>query len=140
MGFVVSTFPLATNLENCYADNYNQAIINYDGNVYKCTARDFSSEQPSGKLNSLGLIEWNAPLLLDRLALDIPQKCKDCLLLPSCTGICSQKKVEAKDNEQIPCPFEDLISKEDVILLNIKQQLVIKKYEKDNSDYAHVAS
>lgn len=102
MGFVVSTFPLATNLENCYADNYNQAIINYDGNVYKCTARDFSSEQPSGKLNSLGLIEWNAPLLLDRLALDIPQKCKDCLLLPSCTGICSQKKVEAKDNEQIP--------------------------------------
>lgn len=38
MGFVVSTFPLATNLENCYADNYNQAIINYDGNVYKCTA------------------------------------------------------------------------------------------------------
>lgn len=140
MGFVVSTFPLATNLENCYADNYNQAIINYDGNVYKCTARDFSSEQPSGKLNSLGLIEWNAPLLLDRLALDIPQKCKDCLLLPSCTGICSQKKVEAKDNEQIPCPFEDLISKEDVILLNIKQQLVIKKYEKENSDYAHVAS
>lgn len=127
MGFVVSTFPLATNLENCYADNYNQAIINYDGNVYKCTARDFSSEQPSGKLNSLGLIEWNAPLLLDRLALDIPQKCKDCLLLPSCTGICSQKKVEAKDNEQIPCPFEDLISKEDVILLNIKQQLVIKQ-------------
>ena len=125
MGFVVSTFPLATILENCYADNYNQAIINYDGNVYKCTARDFSSEQPSGKLNSLGLIEWNAPLLLDRLALDIPQKCKDCLLLPSCTGICSQKKVEAKDNEQIPCPFEDLISKEDVILLNIKQQLVI---------------
>ena len=140
MGFVVSTFPLATNLENCYADNYNQAIINYDGNVYKCTARDFSSEQPSGKLNSLGLIEWNTPLLLDRLALDIPQKCKDCLLLPSCTGICSQKKVEAKDNEQIPCPFEDLISKEDVILLNIKQQLVIKKYEKENSDYAHVAS
>lgn len=140
MGFVVSTFPLATNLENCYADNYNQAIINYDGNVYKCTARDFSSEQPSGKLNSLGLIEWNAPLLLDRLALDIPQKCKDCLLLPSCTGICSQKKVEAKDYEQIPCPFEDLISKEDVILLNIKQQLVIKKYEKENSDYAHVAS
>lgn len=140
MGFVVSTYPLATNLENCYADNYNQAIINYDGNVYKCTARDFSSEQPSGKLNSLGLIEWNAPLLLDRLALDIPQKCKDCLLLPSCTGICSQKKVEAKDNEQIPCPFEDLISKEDVILLNIKQQLVIKKYEKENSDYAHVAS
>lgn len=140
MGFVVSTFPLATNLENCYADNYNQAIINYDGNVYKCTARDFSSEQPSGKLNSLGLIEWNAPLLLDRLALDIPQKCKDCLLLPSCTGICSQKKVEAKDNEQIPCPFEDLISKEDVILLNIKQQLVIKKYEKENSDYAYVAS
>lgn len=140
MGFVVSTFPLATNLENCYADNYNQAIINYDGNVYKCTARDFSSEQPSGKLNSLGLIEWNAPLLLDRLALDIPQKCKDCLLLPSCTGICSQKKVEAKDNEQIPCPFEDLISKEDVIILNIKQQLVIKKYEKENSDYAHVAS
>ncbi len=96
MGFVVSTFPLATNLENCYADNYNQAIINYDGNVYKCTARDFSSEQPSGKLNSLGLIEWNAPLLLDRLALDIPQKCKDCLLLPSCTGICSQKKLRRK--------------------------------------------
>lgn len=139
IGYVVSTFPLSTNFENCYADNYNQAIINYDGNVFKCTARDFLKEKPSGKLNSLGIIEWDSHSLLNRLSIDIPQKCKDCLLLPSCTGICSQKKIESNDNEKIPCPFEDLISKEDVILLNIKQQLVVKKYEKEYINHVHVA-
>ena len=38
---VVEYLPLGPTLSTCYADNLNQAVINYDGNVFKCTGRDF---------------------------------------------------------------------------------------------------
>jgi uncharacterized protein len=31
---------LSRNMYACYADNYNEAVINYNGDVFKCTARD----------------------------------------------------------------------------------------------------
>lgn len=127
--FVVNTFSLHTHFDSCYADNYNQAVINYDGSVYKCTARNFTQESPVGYLNSMGLIEWKTKEINKRLALDIPNKCKQCTLLPSCPGICSQKKYEKEDINQIYCPFEKNISKDDIILLNIKQQLIARKNE-----------
>lgn len=127
--FVVNTFSLHTHFDSCYADNYNQAVINYDGSVYKCTARNFAKELPVGYLNSMGFIEWRTKEINKRLALDIPEKCKQCTLLPSCPGICSQKKYEKEDINEIYCPFDKNISKDDIILLNIKQQLIIRKNE-----------
>lgn len=125
--FVVNTRTLNTIFHCCYADNYNQAVINYDGSVYKCTARNFAKEKPLGYLNSLGVIEWNTPEIYKRMSLEIPEKCKVCKLLPCCPGICSQKKLETADTDSISCPFEENISIDDIILLNIKQQLITKK-------------
>lgn len=127
--FVVSTRTLSTKFDCCYADNYNQAVINYDGSVYKCTARNFAKTKPLGRLNSLGVIEWDTNEVDKRMALELPNKCMTCKLLPCCPGICSQKKLENTDSDSISCPFEKCLSIDDIILLNIKQQLIMKKNE-----------
>lgn len=63
------------------------------------------------------------------MTLSIPLKCQECNFLPCCPGICSQKILEKKD-EEIACPFPKGVSKESIILLNIKQQLISLKHEK----------
>lgn len=130
-GFLTNTYNLARSYSSCYADKFNQAVINYDGKVFKCTARDFTKEAAYGYLNPLGLIEWNTELTKKRLSLSIPQKCQDCKLLPCCPGICSQKIIENGDSKEMACIFDERISHEDIILLNIKQQLIAKTYEEN---------
>lgn len=127
--FVVNTQRLCTNFSCCYADNYNEAVINYDGKVFKCTARNFLKEKPVGQLNSLGVIKWNTKEITKRLSLELPSKCKECKLLPSCPGICSQKRLETQDINSIDCPFERNLTLNDIILLNIKQQLIMQENE-----------
>ena len=40
----------------CYADRANSVIVNYNGDVYKCTACDFAKTKREGKLNEDGTI------------------------------------------------------------------------------------
>lgn len=127
--FCVNTYSLSKAFNCCYADNLNQAVINYNGQIFKCTARDFTKEKSYGNLNSLGFIEWDTELLKKRLSIEIPQKCQKCKLLPCCPGICSQKIIENKNSDNIHCPFDKRLSHEDILLLNIKQQIIAKSNE-----------
>ncbi|MDR2064365.1 MAG: radical SAM protein [Prevotellaceae bacterium] len=43
---------------SCYADKRNSAVINYNGDVFKCTARDFKTEHREGFLDENGNIIW----------------------------------------------------------------------------------
>jgi len=81
---------------SCYADKKEQAVINYDGLVFKCTARDYVKSNSDGFLNSEGIIEWNQEKLNKRLATRRfhYEKCTKCNLLPMCYGPCSQKVLE----------------------------------------------
>jgi uncharacterized protein len=84
----------------CYADKFYQAVINYDGSVFKCTARDFNDHKFSdGKLNSEGIIEWKEQKLLSRFNNSTFENkyCIRCKFLPVCFGPCSQKMLELKD-------------------------------------------
>ncbi len=126
-GFLVGTYSLAPRFESCYADNMNQAVINYDGRIFKCTARDFCKEKALGRLNALGETEWEPEALTTRRNLTIPDICNKCSLLPSCPGICSQKRIEAKKPSDIQCIFQNGIDRETIILINLKQQLLTKK-------------
>ncbi|PCI35079.1 MAG: hypothetical protein COB60_04205 [Flavobacteriaceae bacterium] len=79
---------------SCYADKKNHATINYDGNVFKCTARDFEGKNREGVLKSNGNIEWNQKYY-DRLDAKFKNKpCLSCRLLPICNGGCSQQALE----------------------------------------------
>ncbi len=41
----------------CYADNSNFLLLNFDGKIFKCTARDFSEKNAVGVLNQNGIID-----------------------------------------------------------------------------------
>lgn len=47
------------NSQFCYADKECTAVVNYDGNVYKCTAREFRPELAEGTLSADGHIIYN---------------------------------------------------------------------------------
>ena len=47
---------------SCYADNFNQSVINYDGRVFKCTALNFEKTQEDGILTDDGNILWGNSL------------------------------------------------------------------------------
>ena len=89
----------------CYADFDNSYVINYNGDVFKCTARDFDSAHKLGELDSNGNL-----LNVDTTyhsCMRIKPYCNGCSLLPICT-ICSQTHRENFSNE---CP--KIISEDD---------------------------
>lgn len=78
----------------CYADKKNNANINYNGDVFKCTSRDFSTNNREGVLNKDGFIEWNQKYY-ERLNSKFKNKaCLKCPILPICRGGCSQQALE----------------------------------------------
>ena len=82
----------------CYIDNMEQFVINYDMNVYKCTARDFCERYSIGRINGDGVFEPNN-LYYKYYTTESPfmrKECLECELLPSClySLACLQKKIE----------------------------------------------
>lgn len=85
----------------CYADRKNQAVINFNGDVYKCTARDFTEANRMGRLNDSGEIEWETEKIEQwagrRLSKDV---CRRCRIAPLCGGTCTQRIVESGDRTE----------------------------------------
>lgn len=102
----------------CYADKLNSIVVNYDGNVYKCTARNFSEDGRLGEIQEDGAILWNYERLGKHCFCTTPSKCQKCKLFPSCPGICSQKIIESGD--EAPCYISKPFSIEDYVLYNYK--------------------
>lgn len=81
----------------CYADKKNSIVINYDGTVYKCTARKFNDKTCIGQLNTDGSISYNNNFLQIKDCKYKSSVCKDCIIFPICMQTCSQNVVEAAD-------------------------------------------
>lgn len=97
----------------CYGDYANNYVFNYNGDVFKCTARDFKTQNRIGHLNSDGEIDFNNSALI-RIQKSLTSECTTCRRLPFCP-ICSQSRAESKDDK---CPVH--ITPEEIIL-NINQ-------------------
>lgn len=101
-GFKVDKEILNTRGYTCYADLYNQAVVNYDGRVFKCTARNFESEKEDGVLTDDGEIFWYDEILSRKVSNATFQndKCMDCQFLPVCYAPCSQKVFVCKSDDE----------------------------------------
>lgn len=89
---------------SCYVENMFQFVVNYNGDLYKCTARDFNEKNRVGKISHEGFMTpfSNYYKYFVSSYFENPE-CLACSLLPSCYGMCLQKKVE----NRIPkCPKE----------------------------------
>ena len=91
----------------CYADYDNTVVVNYNGDIFKCTARDFKSELRDGVLTANGTICFTDNYK-KRINSRFNADCKNCPILPICT-ICSQKKIESRHISGCPLniPLED---------------------------------
>ncbi len=84
--------------DTCYADKENSVVINFNGDVYKCTARDFIKESREGVLNADGTITYNERYS-DRMDIRFKNEtCRKCNIFPLC-NICTQHRLESFEND-----------------------------------------
>lgn len=100
-------------ISSCYGDYARNYVINYNGDVFKCTARDFNEENRIGILTENGEIAFNERAL-QRVRNSNTFECFSCRRLPICP-ICSQVRSEATNGK---CPVQIT---QDAISTNIKQ-------------------
>lgn len=129
-GFVVGSLTISQTSFHCVSDLYSQAVINYDGNVFKCTARAFDKAHRLGRLSKYGIIDWNQDKVRDYLSLDFASCCQECKLMPSCPGICSQTIMEARDEgREIECSILSKFSPEEIVKNTLRQNALRYQYE-----------
>lgn len=87
-------------LASCYADYESNVIVNYNGDIFKCTARDFKPNHRLGYLNSEGYIVYDDTSMRFSIEANLTSQCRGCRLLPICT-ICFQQRKESTDGK---CP------------------------------------
>lgn len=92
----------------CYADGVNTAVVNYNGDLFKCTARDFAPKSKEGTLAADGTLRWNERLRKRMSIRHGGDTCLQCRIYPICHGGCSQMKLEAPDGiSSCPKGYDD---------------------------------
>ncbi len=109
---------------SCYGDKLNSAVINYNGDVFKCTARDFTTAKRAGYINEDGTIFWEDNYLERRMNAKFKNKpCLTCRIMPLCNGGCSQHAFEHLDGEEYCVYFGDEKIKDEVVRTKIEEVL-----------------
>jgi len=99
---------------SCYADKTNEVVINYNGDVFKCTARDFTKNNREGILTENGTIDWFEKNTF-RLNAKLNNKpCQSCSILPLCGSGCSQYAFEHNGKDYCVYDF-DMERKKEVV-------------------------
>lgn len=96
-------------LRRCYADYRHNVVVNYDGRVFRCTARNFNKENSVGRISNDGLV---VEKIIGDGQFPYNEQCKQCRILPICPA-CYQRRLEDKSS----CPFK---VDETAMLRNIK--------------------
>lgn len=98
-GFKVSCAKTSNNVQStCYGSMRNYALVNYNGDVYQCTARDFNKANRYGWLTETGGLVYENGLKEKRESARFSKKvCHDCRIAPVCGGGCAQKAMELYD-------------------------------------------
>lgn len=81
----------------CYADLRSECVVNYNGDLYKCTANDFHNTPRDGYLSADGEIVWENDSHERRMNSKLKnKKCHTCRVLPLCHGGCTRTSLRAK--------------------------------------------
>lgn len=95
-GFPTNNNRLLNGVNNsCYADKRNQLLVNYNGDIFCCTARDFKPEHRLGHLDDNGSVVWDGDRYSKRMASKFSKPvCHVCRIAPLCGGGCRTQAVE----------------------------------------------
>lgn len=100
-GFVAINSRIIDNLRNsCYGDKKNYVLVNFDGNIFNCTARDFTIQNRSGYLSMDGNLIYDKTFPNCRKLTKFSRLvCHNCRIAPLCGGGCSQKAYENRTKD-----------------------------------------
>ncbi len=74
---------------SCYGDKRNHILVNYNGDLFQCTARDFKTERRSGFIADDGSLVWKNDALEHRMNCKFSRPvCHNCRIAPLCGGGC----------------------------------------------------
>lgn len=107
----------------CYADKENNVVINSDGNIFKCTARDFLPHNKEGYLSEEGEIIFNETFERRMAVKYSNTACLNCKVLPICNGGCSQSKLESIQHDKCYCKRNEQ-EKDDLIIKCLKERIL----------------
>lgn len=124
-GFKVSGKYSPNNVhDSCYADKRNSVVINYNGDLFKCTARDFTKVQRAGVLSEEGELVWENEYQEKRMNVKFNNKpCLSCRIMPLCNGGCSQHALEHLNGDDYCVYFGDEGEKDKVVKSKIEEIL-----------------
>ena len=106
--------PFTSRLIRCYADCENKIVINYNGDIYKCTARDFTPENREGVLCEDGHIEYNDKYRYRMRIKHTNKVCLACNIYPLCKGACTQKEMDTPNRDYCVSGYDEK-RKEEVV-------------------------
>ncbi len=106
-GYLVRNNRIINGVANsCYGDKRNQLLVNYNGDVFCCTARDFKSENRLGYLDENGQVVWEGDGFEKRMSLKFSKPaCHRCRIAPICGGGCRTQAVEHIDSDPEKCMY-----------------------------------
>ncbi|KAF2506894.1 SPASM domain-containing protein [Flavobacterium zhairuonense] len=103
--------------DSCYADKRNSVVINYNGDIFKCTARDFETKNRAGFISDNGDLIWENDYLEKRMNAKFNNKpCLSCKIMPLCNGGCTQHAMEHIESGTDYCVYHGLESEKDIIV------------------------
>lgn len=107
----------------CYADKANTLLVNSNGDIFKCTALDFKTEDRISNISSSTIAEDLSDhfkrLTEKRFA---NKSCIGCRIFPLCLGGCHRSVVDHTDNDY--CIYnEDQTKINDIIMTIIKDRV-----------------
>lgn len=111
---------------SCYANRNSFKVINYNGEIFKCTARDYSNDIKIGHIldNEDSNNNNTAKEIYNSLSLSDFKECLSCSVLPICNGPCIQKMFEYKTSKDIKfidiCLLSKYKSKDDYLKKHLK--------------------
>ena len=90
----------------CYGDVRSSIVVNYNGDIYKCTARDFNESNKDGYLDKSGNIIWIRPQE-HRMGIRFKDGiCSKCRIAPLCGGGCSRYMLEQEQKMNKACIYQ----------------------------------
>ncbi|MEZ3518583.1 MAG: radical SAM protein [Muribaculaceae bacterium] len=91
---------------SCYADKVNHVLVNYNGDLYFCTARDFVPEKRKGYLMPDGQEIWENDSHKRHMGIKFSNPvCQQCAIGALCGGGCRQKTAEGMQLGRCPMGY-----------------------------------
>ena len=125
LGFAVSNHKFFDYVrESCYADKKNEILINYNGDVFFCTARDFKSSHRKGILTPEGKVILKSGIMEQKMSAKFSKPiCRNCRIAPICGGGCRTKCIEQSHHDQCNLGLtEEMI--DDLILSRFEERFL----------------